>query len=417
MSLVSIIIPSFNNPQYLYPCINSIMNYTMPDDLFKIYVVNNGEPAHMEPLKGNPYVEVLQMKENVGWEGGLQAGLAASKEPYVLLLNDDTHIPPSNRGWLATLLNHFAHPNCAAVGPSSNCVMGKQNMFIPMFQDVIRAKFLIGFCMLVRRADLEAAGGIDAGLPGGDDLDLSIRLRNLGKYLLIDRNVLVYHHGFKTGERVEGPANVQGGWNSIQKIERTNHALINKHGLRAFLDLWSDYPAPNRTTVDLSNPECEIVKRFAEGHIAEIGCGDKKLFPDSIGIDITPKGEQVPGIAKGRISLADITANVEQDLPVPHETFDTIIAQHILEHMVDAIGATEAWKKALKHGGKLIVAVPDHSTRNTIPMNWQHVHAWTPASLKRFMEAQGWHTVDLLDSKNDVSFVGVFSKNGVTNGL
>lgn len=407
MSCVAILIPTFNAPQMLLDCVSSIIRYTQPEDLFHIYVVNNGDAEHMTPYKDSPYVTVLQQDKNVGWEGGLKAGLAASKEPYVLFMNDDTLVPSHQRLWLTMLLNHFADSDCAAVGPTSNVVMGKQQMQIQIQEDQIRTKFLIGFCMLVRRADLDQAGGIDATLPGGDDLDLSIRLRKLGKYLLVDRNVFIYHHGFKTGERVHGPD-----WNSLAMLERTNFALINKHGLPAFLDLWAEEVTPTSgVPSNWGDTESEICKRFATGElIAEIGCGAKKIIPTSVGIDITPKGQEIPGLRRGVLSVADLTANVEEPLPI--SGFDSIVAQHILEHMVDAVGAVTAWRNALKHGGRLIVAVPDHSVRNTIPMNYEHCHGWTPGSLKKFMEALGMKTVDLLDSQNNVSFVGIFAKNG-----
>jgi predicted SAM-dependent methyltransferase len=145
--------------------------------------------------------------------------------------------------------------------------------------------------------------------------------------------------------------------------------------------------------------------------VAELGCGDKKLFDWSTGIDAIPMGNEIAGLSRGRLSLADVTANVEEELPI--KDYDTIIAQHVLEHTVDALGAVLSWKNALKHGGRLIIAVPDQRVRNTIPMNWEHRHAWTPDSLKRFMEtACGMKTINMLDPKNYVSLIGVFEKNG-----
>lgn len=407
MAIVGIIIPTWNAPQMLLECVNSIMRYTQPEDLFHIYIVNNGDPEHMNAFKGSAYVTILQQERNVGWEGGLKAGLEASKEPYVLFMNDDTVVPSHQRLWLTSLLNHFADIDCAAVGPTSNVVMGKQQMFIQMAEHQVRTKFLIGFCILVRRADIDAAGGIDVSLPGGDDLDLSIRLRKLGKYLLVDRNVFVYHHGFKTGERVHGSD-----WNSLAMLERTNFALINKHGLPAYLDLWTDEVTPsNGVPQSWGDTESEICRQYATGDkIAEIGCGDKKIIPYSVGIDITPKGQEIPGLSRGRLSVADLTANVEEPLPI--SDFDSIIAQHVLEHLCDTVGAVMAWKNALKHGGRLIIAVPDHSVRNTIPMNHEHKRGFTPDSLRKEMELMGFKTVDLLDAKNNVSFVGVFQRNG-----
>lgn len=232
MSLIDIIIPTFNSPEYAVPCVNSILRDYEKDHLFHVYIVNNGDPRHSEYFPKHPAVTVLQQESNLGWEGGLNAGLKESKASHVLFLNDDTFIPVSSQGWLKRMAMYFQDPQCGAVGPSSNVVMGSQNMFSGD-DPVLTVNFLIGFCLMVRRSDLDLVGGVDATLPGGDDLDLSVRLRNLGKYLICDRTVLVYHHGFKTGQKVHGSD-----WNSVAMIERTNHALIRKHGLKQFLNLW-----------------------------------------------------------------------------------------------------------------------------------------------------------------------------------
>jgi len=234
---VDIIIPTFNNLPYLLPCLNSIFQHTLYDS-FRVIVVNNGTPEHMEELN-NPNIKVLQQTQNLGWEGGLVEGMKESQSDFLIFMNDDTMVPPHQRDWLTKLLKHFEDPNVGAVGPSSNVVMGRQNIFLNIKEYLLNSKFLIGFCMAVRRSAIDAAGGIDESLPGGDDLDLSIRLRNLGNKLLIARDIFIYHHGFKTGERLEGKPNQTNGWNSIEKIEQTNFALINKHDLFKFLDLWS----------------------------------------------------------------------------------------------------------------------------------------------------------------------------------
>lgn len=230
MSNIDLIIPTFNSPEYSVPCIQSILRDADPD-LFRIILVNNGEARHKAYFPTDSSLVFVQNEKNLGWEGGLQSGLKVSDAPYVVFMNDDTYIPISSEGWLEKMLSHFEDPQCAAVGPSSNVVMGTQNMFFES-KPILKVSFLIGLCMMLRRSDLDAAGGVDVTLPGGDDLDLSIRLKNLGKHLICDKTVFVYHHGFKTGQKVHGSD-----WNSVSMVERTNHALIRKHGLRALLDL------------------------------------------------------------------------------------------------------------------------------------------------------------------------------------
>lgn len=237
MNSVGVIIPTYNGNQYLIPCVRSIIHVS---DNVHVYVVNNGEKENMIGLSG-PKVTVLQQERNLGWEGGLKAGLAVAKEEFIVFMNDDTLIPLTSKNWLDDMLVYFKDPKIAAVGPSSNCVMGSQSIFaeIPPNQSVLKSTFLIGFCMMVRRSALESVEGVDDSLPGGDDLDLSIRFRQKGYDLLIDRNTYVYHHGFKTGERVNGGPNEVGGWNSVAMTEKTNFALINKHGLRTWMETMS----------------------------------------------------------------------------------------------------------------------------------------------------------------------------------
>lgn len=416
MSAAGIIIPTFNNMEYLVPCVKSLVSPHITEDIYHIYIVNNGHPDNMKFFSGFPKITIIQADENLGWEGGLKAGLEFSKEEIVIFMNDDTFIPLNSIRWINHLLDRFEDPKVGAVGPSSNTVMGAQNIFVDGPADVFRVNFLIGFCMAVRRKALEEAGGIDDTLPGGDDLDLSIRLRKAGYDLICDKNAFVYHHGFKTGERVEGPASVPNGWNSVQKIEKTNWALINKHGLKEWMECMNQVPefksACREWTAD--DTEGNVVRQFVVGDkVVEIGCGMKKTLPHVVGVDRVPRGTSIPGLPPNTPSLADVVGDAQGGIPLDSESFDTVIARHILEHCVDAVSAVREWGRLLRHDGRLIIAVPDHTSRNTIPMNHEHVHAWTPESLKRFMEIQGWKTVDLLDPKNHVSFVGVFSKNGL----
>ena len=236
MSKIGVIIPTWNNNEYLIPCINSLLNPMMTEDLIHVYIVNNGDAHNMDGIV-HARVTILQQTENLGWEGGLKKGLEVAKEEFIVFMNDDTYIPMTSMRWANRLLDHFRFPQVGAVGPSSNVVMGVQNIFssIPYNYTPIEVNFLIGFCLMVRREALEKAGGIDDTLEGGDDLDLSIRLRKAGYHLLADREVFVYHHGFKTGERVNGGPQIQGGWNSVSMMEKTNWALMVKHSVRDWM--------------------------------------------------------------------------------------------------------------------------------------------------------------------------------------
>lgn len=226
--VVTIIIPTYDNRAYLEPCLQSLLAYT--DDVhYQVIVVNNGQRGTCDFARCTR-VRVIEAGGNRGWEGGLQLGLDRSGSPYALFLNDDTLFLRTQKRWLFQLLSLFGDPTVAAVGPTSNMVSGVQRVVCTVPEPCVRAPYLIGFCLLVRRDCLELVGGIDHTLPGGDDIDLSIRLQLKGWRLLCHRRVFVFHHGYITGTRVHGPASDPDGWNSPAFTRRVAEALIAKHG-------------------------------------------------------------------------------------------------------------------------------------------------------------------------------------------
>lgn len=407
---IGIIIPTYNNMQYLEPCLKSLLNTNIAS-LFHIYVINNGHPNSCDFIDPeHKDITVINAEKNLGWEGGLKIGVEKSNEPFLLFLNDDTYFPQSSIWWAQQLLSDLDDPKVGAVGPSTNVVMGNQNIFIPMTTTVLEVNMLIGFCVLVKRKALMEAGGIDDTLPGGDDLDLSIRLRKAGYKLLVERRVFVYHHGFKTGERVKGTPDKNNGWNSYEMKESTDTAIIRKHGFREwFKVIHSPFRSYGKFVAE--DVEGDIIKSYIDpkAKILELGVGGNKTVDSAIGIDLYGRGEKIPTMGD-ILSVADIVGDVQKDIPMPDETVDFIIGRHILEHMIDPIKALKLWTSKLKKGGKLIIAVPDHSRIESTLMNIEHVHAYTPESLGNLFGAVGLKIESCKDSGNGISFVIVGTK-------
>ena len=187
---LDIIIPTYNNFEYLRPCLESILRNKTSQGLFHIYVVNNGHESSCDWVHHQD-ITVFNAGSNLRWEGALEYALAKTSAPYVMFLNDDVLIPPVSMMWINQMLQHFISDEVGAVGPSSNVVMGLQNIFNLTDLNVFTAKYLIGFCFITRRKAIIEAGGIDPSLPGGDDLDMSIRLRDKGKQARVWASPLV----------------------------------------------------------------------------------------------------------------------------------------------------------------------------------------------------------------------------------
>lgn len=406
--LLTIVCPTWNNPEYLNPCIDSIVQSGVLQTMAELLIVNNGKQPVGDYVKNIPNIRVLTPGTNLGWERGLQYGLDHSDSEFVCFQNDDTYIPRANRDFYQQLLYPFANANVGAVGPATTVASGWHSIFKKdPLQAVTEVSYLIFFTVMMKRKDLEAVGGIDLECPGGDDFDLSIRLRKMGKKLLVTPQAFIIHHGFKTGTRVRGDHTVYNGWNSKEMTETTNHYLIRKHGFKTYLQtIWGLEPVHGGTSPDL---EGALVTRYVKGDkILDLGCGARKTVPNAVGVDRTPQGHEGTHIV-GKC-IADVEADITQPLPFDDESQDTIIARHVLEHVVNSVETLKNWARALKVNGTLIIAVPNQDICNSIPLNPEHVGAYTPDSLKSLVELIGFEQVETLDPKNGVSFVSVFKK-------
>ena len=235
---LDILIPSWNNYEFLMPCVTSILKSGILDQHGRLIIINNGDQPVEKDLKGINHLTVLKPDKNLGWEGGLKLGLEHSDAPFVCFQNDDTFVPITTKDCYIQMLQLFNHDDVGVVVPATTTAAGLQSIYgnCPIAVSILRWAI---FCMaMVRREYLDAVGEIDDTLPGGDDIDLCIRMRKHGKLVLLQPNAFVIHHGFKTGNRVHGDgfAGVRGGWNSQEMQENTNTALIRKHGFKEFIN-------------------------------------------------------------------------------------------------------------------------------------------------------------------------------------
>ena len=406
---VSIIIPTWNNYQYLSSCLNSLLSVSFVSGLAKIYVVNNGHKDSCDFIpKDHPQITVLQAGKNLGWEGGLKLGLEHSKGEFVMFLNDDTFVPLGSHHWIMKMLNHFNDKRIGAVGPASNVVMGAQNIFATSEPHVKYVNYLIGFCVMFKRSILEEIGGVDDTLPGGDDLDYSIRLRDKGYRLVADRTIFVYHHGFKTGERIHGASEKPFGWNSPEFTDRTNNGIIHKHGFRKWFDTLYKQPE-YKFEVPLDDREGNMIREIVKGgKVVDLGCGGSKTIKNSIGVDIVPGGQEIDTLNHVK-SVADITADVSKKLPDETKDSDYVIARHIIEHMLDPVEAIKNWMESLKSGGKLIIATPNEDYFQSMIANIEHKHTWNPGAFASMTASMGLK-MQILDPENGISFISVIEK-------
>ena len=391
--MLTIAIPTFNNHQQVRDCLMSLLRHT--DYPFEVLVVNNGEDygmkASLEAVDtGN--VEVLQAEKNLGWMGGINLALEHTKTPFFCMMNDDVLFLPGYSHFWRILVDHTNWERYGAAGPCSNFIAGVQSLFqleVPM---ECETSALIGMCLVMETQFLKDLGGLDETLPGGDDLDLSIRIRAAGKQLLAQKTCYLHHIGQQTGRRVEGEY-----WDSPTHQERTVNALIRKHGVfkwaSAYQASWR-YVERFNDLVEENKPEQSWIRNRLEpfrgdGKVGlNLGCGNLTDYGEGLNlthVDLAEPGDRGPGGRKYEGATPDLVADV-LNLPQKDESQDYLVAAHLLEHLVDPVVALQEWGRVLKPGGKLFLQVPDHEVLATMLLDYTHVHAFTVASLTNLVK-------------------------------
>lgn len=100
--LVSIVIPNYNGLQYLKRCFKSIQNQSYPH-IETIFVDNGSVDRSCEYVAEEfPGVIVIKNPINLGFSGGINTGIRASKGKYIFTLNTDTEFDPE-------CLSHLVH--------------------------------------------------------------------------------------------------------------------------------------------------------------------------------------------------------------------------------------------------------------------------------------------------------------------
>ena len=244
-SHLSICIPTYNNFQQLHWCLHSLVN-NAPGS-YRILLVNNDSSPQssngilrvIESIGISPdHITIVQPGCNLKWMGSINIGLHhihASMSEYFCMMNDDVIFPPSSNNFWNNMIELMdSDPSIGAIGPCSNFVSGNQNLHNVELPDVLETSCLIGFCHVSRTKVLKKMGGLDESLPGGDDIDLSIRYRENGYKLIVQRKSYLHHIGQQTGQRV-----YEGYWDSNIHQELVTNSMIKKHGIKKWMSCWT----------------------------------------------------------------------------------------------------------------------------------------------------------------------------------
>jgi GT2 family glycosyltransferase len=234
--LVSIVMLSWNAPQFTRMALESIRAHTRGD--YEIIIVDNGSgPETVEWLRTLTNERVIYNATNRGYAGGNNQAIAAARGEYIVLLNNDVVV---TEGWLDGLLGAFDRiPALGVSAPRSNKIAGDQITPDAAYESMEqmhayarkrRERFrcegyltdrAIGLCLCVDRRVIEEIGGIDErfGVGNFEDDDFCLRVRAAGYSIFVCDDVFIHHFGSQTfaANKVDWTATMRENWVKFAK--------------------------------------------------------------------------------------------------------------------------------------------------------------------------------------------------------
>lgn len=164
----------------------------------------------------------------------------------------------------------------------------------------------------------------------------------------------------------------------------------------------------------------------AQDRVLEVGCG-KGVFRSFLqtGIDYTGLEFNQAAIDKATSNGLRVTAEpIQQHADAHSGEYDVVCHFQVLEHVTDPAGFLRACAKAVKPGGKLIVAVPaEDSFLSLHRLDWlnmppHHVSRWRDKTLRHAFETElgfrvdaVWH--DTVSDFHDGWYRMIMSNHGI----
>lgn len=225
MKNLSIVILNFNSGEYLSKCLDSIKSIENEANISTIVIDNNSSDDSLSNVQSKfKEVKFVKNTDNVGFSKGYNPTLKSLKTEYVLLLNPDCIL---EKGVIRKTLEAFdndkktgaitpriilsngkidltAHRGFPTPWASLLYAIGDDSLYHltdKMSDQIHEVDSITGAFFLTKKSILDEVGYLDDRFfLYGEDIDLSLRIKNLGYKILYDPQVKIIHNkGISSG--------------------------------------------------------------------------------------------------------------------------------------------------------------------------------------------------------------------------
>lgn len=192
----SIIIPTLNEEKNLGICFKSLMEQTYKD--FEVIIVDGGSKDNTVDMAERYGFDILEVEKTRPHDvsAAKNEGARHSRCDLLFFLDADMAMEPN---CLEVLAEGFQEPDIVGIackvlpleGNSLESVMYECNNILARVANRVGVhEFSYFSCHSYRKDCFEKVGGFREDLLACEDLDLSLRLRHLGRYLVTPRTIL-----------------------------------------------------------------------------------------------------------------------------------------------------------------------------------------------------------------------------------
>lgn len=232
MKTLTIAVLNFNSGEYLSKCLESLKDVKDEAEISIMVIDNNStdesfskmksELAHLSLAGKN--IQLVENKENVGFSAGYNPALKKIKSEFVLLLNPDCIL---QKGVINKILEDFEDDEkigagtCKIVLPDGKVdltahrgfptpwasllyAFGNDSLYHltdKMSSEIHEVDAITGAFFMTKQSILEKVGYLDERFfMYGEDIDLSLRIKELGYKIIYDPTVEIIHYkGISSG--------------------------------------------------------------------------------------------------------------------------------------------------------------------------------------------------------------------------
>lgn len=195
---VAVILPAYNEAEYITCAINSLKNQSYPSNKLEIIVVDNASSDNTAALATAAGATVIY--QPVGPVGNVRnTGVGATDAEYIFFMDADCIAP---KEWVFHGVE-FLHSNENTVG-GGGLKLRKQPKFLEKYWLLTSKKGemlpseLLGSCLIIKKEHFDIVGGFDTVMTAGEDSDIHKRLLQKGLNVKMERELSVIHLGNAT---------------------------------------------------------------------------------------------------------------------------------------------------------------------------------------------------------------------------